>query len=279
MSIRLTILCENSVERVNPDGLLAEHGFACYLQLPTGNYLFDTGSGLTLLHNAERLDIDLTLLQGVFLSHGHLDHTGGLYSLLGKIRKIPIYAHPDVFSQRFSSNGGKLREIGIPWQQTALESVGAEFQLRSTARQVSNCLTLSGEVPRNSATETGDPNLLVNTPSGTKTTDPLWDDQSLYITTEKGLVILLGCAHAGLLNIIDHALEITGEKKIHMILGGTHLKFCSEQQLAATLDRLEGLDIDWIGASHCTGLRQAQKLAERFGEKFFFASVGAEIQI
>ena len=127
--------------------------------------------------------------------------------------------------------------------------------------------------------ETGDPNLLSTSKEGVQITDPLRDDLSLFINTDKGLVILLGCAHAGLLNIIDHAIKITGQEKIYMVLGGTHLKFCSEEQMTATLDRLEELDVDKIGASHCTGLRGARMLAERFGKRFFSASVGVEIDI
>jgi len=79
------------------------------------------------------------------------------------------------------------------------------------------------------------------------------------------------------LNIIDHARNITGQQKIHLLLGGTHLKFCSDDQLEKTLDRLEALDIDRLGVSHCTGLQTAQKLVERFGERFFYATVGSEI--
>jgi len=279
MSIRLTILCENSVDQVSPYGLLGEHGFSCHLQTPAGNFLFDTGGGMTIMNNAELLGIDFTRLQGIMFSHGHFDHTGGLRQVLEKTGKIPIYAHPDLFSKHFSKNSGKMHNIGIPWPQVELEELGADFKFSTTPQKVTPDLLLSGEVPRISKVETGDPNLLSLAEDGTQITDPLHDDLSLFIHTDKGLVILLGCAHAGLLNIIDHAIKLTGERKIHMVLGGTHLKFCSEEQMAATLDRLEELDVDLIGASHCTGLRGARMLSERFGQRFFSASVGVEIDI
>ncbi len=279
MSIRLTILCENSVDQVSPYGLLGEHGFSCHLQTPAGNFLFDTGGGMTIMNNAELLGIDFTRLQGIMFSHGHFDHTGGLRQVLEKTGKIPIYAHPDLFSKHFSKNSGKMHNIGIPWPQLELEELGADFKFSTTPQKVTPDLLLSGEVPRISKVETGDPNLLSLAEDGTQITDPLHDDLSLFIHTDKGLVILLGCAHAGLLNIIDHAIKLTGERKIHMVLGGTHLKFCSEEQMAATLDRLEELDVDLIGASHCTGLRGARMLSERFGQRFFSASVGVEIDI
>jgi len=279
MSIRLTILCENSVDQVSPYGLLGEHGFSCHLQTPAGNFLFDTGGGMTIMNNAELLGIDFTKLQGIMFSHGHFDHTGGLRQVLEKTGKIPIYAHPDLFSKHFSKNSGEMRNIGIPWPQVELEELGADFKFSATPQKVAPDLLLSGEVPRISKVETGDPNLLSLAEDGTQVTDPLHDDLSLFIHTDRGLVILLGCAHAGLLNIIDHAIKLTGERKIHMVLGGTHLKFCSEEQMTATLDRLEELDVDLIGASHCTGLRGARMLAERFGQRFFSASVGVEIDI
>ncbi|MCD6187275.1 MAG: MBL fold metallo-hydrolase [Desulfuromusa sp.] len=279
MSIRLTILCENSVDQVSPYGLLGEHGFSCHLQTPSGNFLFDTGGGMTIMNNAELLGIDFTKLQGIMFSHGHFDHTGGLRQVLEKTGKIPIYAHPDLFSKHFSKNSGEMRNIGIPWPQVELEELGADFKFSATPQKVAPDLLLSGEVPRISKVETGDPNLLSLAEDGAQVTDPLHDDLSLFIHTDRGLVILLGCAHAGLLNIIDHAIKLTGEKKIYMVLGGTHLKFCSEEQMTATLDRLEELDVDLIGASHCTGLRGARMLAERFGQRFFSASVGVEIDI
>ena len=279
MSIRLTILCENSVDRVSPYGLLGEHGFSCHLQTSAGNFLFDTGGGMTIMNNAKLMGIDFKKLQGIMFSHGHFDHTGGLKQVLEETGKIPIYAHPDLFSAHYSKNSGKMHNIGVPWPQPELEELGASFTFSSTPYEVAPGLLLSGEVPRVSKVETGDPNLLSLSESGGEVSDPLSDDLSLFINTEKGLVILLGCAHAGLLNIIDHAIQVTGQKKIYMILGGTHLKFCSDEQMTATLNRLEELDVDLIGASHCTGLRGARMLAERFGERFFSASVGTEIDI
>lgn len=279
MSVNLTVLCENSVERVSPLGLMGEHGFACHLQTPHGNFLFDTGGGQTLIPNSEKLGIDLKNLQGIIFSHGHLDHTGGLRQVLEKTGPIPVYAHPDLFSTRYSSNGGKLREIGIPWNREELEQLGAEFQLDKAPQQIAPGLTLSGEIPRISEFETGDPNLVLVSTPGTSIQDPLLDDYSLFIDSPNGLIILLGCAHAGVLNIIEHACNVTGQNKIHMLLGGTHLKFSSQRQLEATLDRLEKLQIEKIGVSHCTGLRQAQILAERFGDRFFNATVGVELSL
>lgn len=278
MNCKLTILCENTVERVNPVGLIGEHGFACHLQADQGAYLFDTGGGLALLHNSKLLGIELAQLQGVILSHGHRDHSGGLQQLLEITGAIPIYAHPELFIQRHSSNGGELRAASIPWRQAELEQHGGIFQLSAAPQKITPQLTASGEIPRLEAV-VGDPNLIVMAADGCQKTDPIADDQSLFISTRQGLVILLGCAHAGLFNIIEHAIAITGQGKIRLLFGGTHLKFCSAQQMETTLDRLQSYQIESIGAAHCTGLQAAQKMAQRFGERFFYASVGTEIDL
>ncbi len=279
MNIRLTVLCENSVERVSPVGLLGEHGFGCHLQTEQGNYLFDTGGGQTILSNSDKLQIDLQQLRGVIFSHGHLDHTGGLQQVLSRTGRVPVYAHPDLFQARHSSNGNQLRAIGIPWHKEQLEELGADFRLDKAPQELAPGIILSGEIPRLNLFETGDPNLVTMTEDGKTVTDELADDMSLFIDSPKGLIILLGCAHAGVLNIIERARKVTGQEKIYMLLGGTHLKFSTKEQLNATLNRLEELNIAKIGVSHCTGLQQAQQLAVRFGERFFNATVGKEITV
>ncbi|MBD1401455.1 MBL fold metallo-hydrolase [Pelovirga terrestris] len=279
MSIKLTILCENSVEKASPYGLLGEYGFSCLVETTNGNYLFDTGGGLTIINNAERLGIDLRRLDGIILSHGHFDHTGGLKLVLEKTGPLAVYAHPDLFSRRFSSHGGPLRKIGIAWDQEELEHLGAHFQLSQDPVEIAENLLLSGCIPRTNPHETGDPKLVIEVAEGKLDSDPLEDDLSLFVRTDKGLVLLLGCAHAGLINIIDHAIAVTGEKRIHAVVGGTHLMFSGEAQLKATMDRLQSEKVTHIGASHCTGRRGALALAARFGDRFFSASVGATLQI
>ena len=279
MGVTITVLCENSVERVSPAGLLGEHGFACHLATPYGKFLFDTGSGLSLLHNARRLGVDLSDLQGIIISHGHYDHTGGLEQVLQETGPVPIYAHPDLFTRRFSSLDGESRQIGLPWQQAELEQMGAVFEFSRNAREIVPGMILSGEIPRLSAAETGDPRLMAYSEQGAQVSDPLYDDQSLFIHSEQGLVILLGCAHAGLINIINHAAAVTEQTKFYMVLGGTHLKFCSEQQMMATVHRLAEANVKRIGAAHCTGLRGAYVLAESFGDRFFSASVGTTVTL
>ena len=279
MSTTLTILCENTVEKVYPSGLLGEYGFACHIQHGERSILFDTGNGLTLKHNAALMGINLGNVDSVIISHGHYDHVGGLYRLLEHRSALTVYSHPDIFYPRYSDKLDTLRSIGMPWSREDLEEIGARFDLSSEPRQLAAGITLSGTIPRTCEVETGDATLLVEKQKGQCCSDPLTDDQSLFIETEKGLVILLGCAHAGLINITRHALNLTGAKKVYMVLGGTHLRFCSQKQLDATMDMLEELGVERIGTSHCTGLEGSEALSRRFGKKVFAASVGTELTL
>jgi len=279
MSVKLTILCENCVEKASPYGLLGEYGFSCLVETASGTYLFDTGGGLTIINNAERLGINLSRLDGIILSHGHFDHTGGLKQVLEQTGPIAVYAHPDLFDRRFSSHGGPLRSIGIAGERNELEALGADFQLSKEPVEITANMLLSGCVPGVNPHEIGDPKLVIEVVAGKYARDPLEDDLSLFLHTDKGLVLVLGCAHAGLINIIDHAVAVTGEKRIHAIVGGTHLMYSGKDQLKATMDRLESEDVTHIGASHCTGRNGALALAARFGERFFSASVGSFLEI
>lgn len=279
MSIKLTILCENSVEKPSPFGLLGEYGFSCLVETAASHYLFDTGGGLTIRNNAERLGLDLSRLDGIILSHGHQDHSGGLKQVLEQTGPVTIYAHPDLFSSRFSDHSDTPRDISIPWKREELEALGARFQLSSEPMVITPQLITSGTVVRSNAVETGDPQLVVSGDRGNRLRDPLNDDLSLFIRSDKGLVLLLGCAHAGLINIMDHAVHTSGEQRIHAIVGGTHLMFSGEAQLKATMDRLAAANVAHIGASHCTGRNGTLALAARFKERFFSATVGVSLEV
>jgi 7,8-dihydropterin-6-yl-methyl-4-(beta-D-ribofuranosyl)aminobenzene 5'-phosphate synthase len=277
MSLRITILCENSVGR--PLGLIGEHGFACHLETSSGNYLFDTGGGLGIATNARLLNLDLKNLQGVILSHGHYDHAGGLPKVLAQSGPIDIYAHPDLFTPRVSLSGNNRREIGVPQTREELEKLGARFHLRSKPVKLTPELLLSGEIPRITDFEQGDTKLCCPGNDGSVHPDPLADDLSLFIQTEQGLTVLLGCAHAGLINILEHARKLTDTQDIHSVVGGTHLMFYDDDQFRKTLKHLDQYNIDKLGAAHCTGLPQASRLAAHFGDRFFFASVGCTLKV
>jgi len=137
---------------------------------------------------------------------------------------------------------------------------------------------LTGEVPRRTAFEKSAPGLF-SEKDGKLGQDIFADDQSLVIDTEKGLVLILGCAHSGLINIINHVISKTGKEKFHAILGGTHLDFLTPEQLEETIQVLKKMDIERIGASHCTGMRAAFRLHQEFGSRFFYGCVGSVLEV
>lgn len=278
MTVRLSILCENSVGRPVP--ALGEHGFACLVETTEGTWLFDTGSGQTLLANMKILGHDPERIDGIILSHGHCDHAGGLYPLLQRIGPRPVYASPGIFARRFWQGAHERREIGLARSRSELEAIGAEFVWIEKLTHISASLVLSGPIPRRHPAETGDSHLVCTIENGKECEpDPFLDDMAAAVLTPRGLTILLGCAHAGLINTVEHLRRSLPVEEIHAVVGGTHLGPAGEAQFSATLDYLDHLRFDRLGVSHCTGLPRAAQLQARFPNKTFHANVGTTLEI
>jgi 7,8-dihydropterin-6-yl-methyl-4-(beta-D-ribofuranosyl)aminobenzene 5'-phosphate synthase len=277
MSHRITILCDNSVGPLS--GTLGEHGFAALVEgAGEETILFDTGQGATLLHNAQRMNRDLHRVTRVVLSHGHYDHTGGLWPFLQAVGGRHILAHPGVFSPRYRvKDTGEHISIGIPYAEEFLRGLGARFELDAGFRPIAPGVHLTGEVPRRHRFETGDCGLCCD--SAGCLPDPLADDQSLVLTTPRGLVLLLGCCHAGLVNTIDLARERTGEERVQAVIGGTHLGFASPLQLEETIRALRELGVKRIFGSHCTGFSAAARFAREFPGVYHPAQVGFTLEL
>lgn len=277
MKTRLTILCENSVGV--PFGVIGEHGFACYAETDAGDYLFDTGQGFGIVRNALALGKDLRQIKSVMISHGHYDHTGGLPAVLGVRGPVDVLGHPDMFLDRFWSNGEIRRFVGVPYTRSYLEGLGARFRLGTELIEAGPGVWLTGEIPRVTSFEKGDSNMTAYTPEGEKMhPDPLRDDLSMIIDSDKGLILVLGCAHSGMVNIINYVMEKMGRDRIYGIIGGTHLGFSSEEQFEETLKVIDQYGLERIGVSHCTGLAKASLLHAKLKERFFFGCVGAVLE-
>lgn len=274
---KATVLCENSV--FWNEGAVAEHGWSVFIQTDQGNLLLDTGQGLGIINNARILGIDLTSIKGIVLSHHHYDHTGGLRSVLENINKsIPVYAHPDIFKESYVTRRGKIRYIGIPYKKELLETLGADFKFSPAVREILPGIFLTGEIPRLTSYEKGDADLVVKS-AGAFVKDNIIDDQSLVIKTAQGLFVILGCAHSGIINTLEYARKITGEERIHTVIGGTHLGPVSEEQKAESIKDLKKYNVSKLGVSHCTGLQTAARLAGELGDKFLYCNVGTSIEV
>lgn len=277
MTVKLTILCDNSVGR--PFGVVGEHGFACFIETDGGNVLFDTGQGLGICGNADALGKNLASVRAIAISHGHYDHTGGLPQVLQRTGPVPVYGHPDLFAARTWSDGQTTRYIGMRHRRRYLESLGARFELVRRPVVLVPGVHLSGEIPRTNAFERPDANMTLHPESGEPLhPDPLVDDLSLVIDAAKGLIVVLGCAHAGMINIFDHVLNLFKRDRIYAVIGGTHLGFAQADQFDETLRAIDRYGIQKLGVSHCTGLEKASILHARLGERFFFGCVGAELE-
>ena len=279
MKMRITILCENLVGRLVGSG---EHGFSAFIETDKGNYLFDTGSGRSIVPNSLALNKDLKSIQKIFLSHGHYDHTGGLPEVLKLKGKVDVHAHPHVFLDRIAVLKEEDREIkrfiGILYKKRYLESLGANFVFNTDFTEVEKGLFLTGEVPRQTNFEKPDPRLFSEM-DGAMTNDLFLDDQSLILDTDKGIVLILGCAHSGMINIINHVINKMGKEKFHSILGGTHLDFLTPEQLEESIKSLKRMEIGKIGVSHCTGMKAAFRLQQEFGDRFFYGCVGSVLEV
>ncbi len=276
MKGKATVLCENCV--FSNTGAIAEHGWSVYIESDQGNFLFDTGQGKGIINNARHFKKDLSTIQGIMISHHHYDHTGGLLDVLEQTGKVNVYSHPELFKNSYVVDEGIEKNIGIPFRREILESRGAQFKFNTGFCEIIPDLMLSGEIPRLTEFEKSSKRFLLKTGEG-YSQDLIFDDQTLIVNTDEGLIIILGCSHSGMINIINYVIDKTGKNHIHTIIGGTHLGPASEETKEKTIQALKKFDIEKIGVSHCTGLETSMRLFQEFGNRFFFCNVGTEIKI
>jgi 7,8-dihydropterin-6-yl-methyl-4-(beta-D-ribofuranosyl)aminobenzene 5'-phosphate synthase len=277
MGLQITTLSENTA---GLGSFLAEWGLSFLVETDEANILFDTGQSISASHNADLLGIDLSRVDKIVLSHGHFDHTGGLRHVLRRIgKKIEIIAHPDIWQVKYSRREGKEdRYIGIPFHRQTLESLGARFNLTTEPVRITDNIMTTGEIPMVTDYEEIEPSLVVKEGNRFKP-DKLRDDQALIVNTEAGLVVILGCAHRGIINTLYHAQQIMGVKAIYAVLGGCHLLNATEERIWLTIAALKELGVQRLGVCHCTGLPASALMAQEFGDGFFFSNAGTSISL
>jgi 7,8-dihydropterin-6-yl-methyl-4-(beta-D-ribofuranosyl)aminobenzene 5'-phosphate synthase len=272
MEIKITTLAENTANM----GFLAEWGLSMLVEADGKKILFDTGMGNAAVHNARLLGIDLSAVDKIVISHGHHDHTGGLREVLEAMRKkIEVIAHPDIWVAKYGRRGrGPEHFAGMPFRRELLENLGAEFKLTSEPMRITDRIMTTGEIPMLTDYEKIDGGLLEKK-NGEMLPDELKDDLSMVIDTDYGLVVILGCAHRGIVNTLKQAQKVTGKELIYAAVGGTHLLNATRERLGKTAADLKEMGVQYLGASHCTGFEAAAYLAQQFGDSFFVNNSGS----
>jgi len=267
--VKLTVLVEDSL--VAPKkalGLEAKHGLSILVERtkPKFSILMDTGqSPDILLRNMEILGVSLEKLDAIFLSHGHYDHTGGLLGVLKRTdRNIPVITHPEVFNPKFKV-APILKYIGSPFKPSELESYKG-IVLAKNSLLVAEGVVSTGEIERVTTYEK--PQGFWTVENGRFVEDAMRDEQALILVLEdKGLLVISGCAHAGIINTIKHAQKLTGVKNVHAVIGGFHLKDSKEETIEPTINDLTEINPEFICPCHCTGAKPTRRLAEVFNKR------------
>jgi 7,8-dihydropterin-6-yl-methyl-4-(beta-D-ribofuranosyl)aminobenzene 5'-phosphate synthase len=273
-TLSLTTLVENSV---HVRGLRAEHGLAFHLQCGGRSLLFDTGQSDLLLANADALGVDLSRLDAIVLSHGHYDHTGGLPAVRRRAPQARLFLHPAAMEPKFSANAvGPARPAGMT--EPSLAAIREAGEAVTWTRQPTEVLPgvfATGQVPRETAFEdTGGRFFLDATATRP---DPLVDDQALFFDTAEGLVVVLGCAHAGVVNTLRHIRRLTHNQRIHTLIGGMHLLTADATRMNATVQALRELEVARLVPAHCTGFAAAARLWAEFPGRCQSGGVGTRL--
>jgi 7,8-dihydropterin-6-yl-methyl-4-(beta-D-ribofuranosyl)aminobenzene 5'-phosphate synthase len=261
----------------------AEHGFSMLIRVFSGDkascVLFDTGgSPMGLVENAERMGVSLREVECIILSHGHYDHFGGLVSAVKAVNKadLPVIVHENMFKTRGSANAkGAVRKYP---EFPTLEKL-SPARLVSTKQPslvADGLVCVTGEIPRKTSFETGYMQHKAFVSGAWKSDPLLMDERAVAVNIKgEGLVVLSGCAHAGIINTIAYAQQITGAEKVHAVLGGFHLAGKTfENRILPTIEELQRINPELIVPSHCTGWKAMCAMAKKFPEAFVWNSVG-----
>jgi 7,8-dihydropterin-6-yl-methyl-4-(beta-D-ribofuranosyl)aminobenzene 5'-phosphate synthase len=290
-------------EKYNLPAPVAEHGFSALISTFTKNnknidtFLFDAGvSENGVIHNADLLGTRFDQIDGIILSHGHFDHFTGLINVLKRISSkrsstVDIFSHPDAFLRRWEIYPDGIR-ARLPFlDEEQLKELGATIHKNSGVRllptDVSSSLLITGEIPRNISFEKGFPFQYAENPDGKRNgdeknldlfPDPLVkDDQAIVVNVRnKGLVVITGCGHAGIINTVNYAKKVTGIDKVYAVVGGFHLPADGgifEKAIDSTLKELQKIDPKYIVPCHCTGWKATNKIIDLMPNKFIQSAV------
>ncbi len=284
--------------------LLAEHGFSALIRLEGSEkmILWDAGvSPVALIENLRRMKLDVSSIGKIALSHGHFDHTAAMTALLMEMDtlprekewgpslqgsevedweracRVPIVAHPAAFRERWwRKKDGTLVGPSLPAPEGAWQALGAEIVLSEGPHPLGAGCWTTGYIPRTSFEQAGRPQGACYRDGSQMLPDDIDDDQSVVINVEgKGLVVLSGCAHSGIVNTLAHARQCFGVDRVYAVIGGFHLARASDQDIDKTIDTLLALEPRLVVPCHCTGLKAIGRFAQAMPGRFVEGVVGA----
>jgi 7,8-dihydropterin-6-yl-methyl-4-(beta-D-ribofuranosyl)aminobenzene 5'-phosphate synthase len=256
------------------DDGFGEWGFSALVIADNHRILFDTGAHPdTVLRNAHELKIDLSNVPDVILSHNHLDHTAGLVTLRREYAKT----NPSALSRAHVGKGIFLARQGgrMPAIKSEYEAAGGSFVQYDQAREMFPGVWLTGPVPRKYPERNWSGQLKLRDEDGKEVEDNLPEDQSLLLDTDKGLVLISGCGHAGVINTIDYANAKIRRAPLHAAIGGFHLFAAGDETLAWTAGKLKEFGLQNFLGAHCTGIEAVYRIRGLTGLDRKTAVVGA----
>ncbi len=271
------------------DGLIGEHGYSALVTVTTEGHsstvLYDAGLSPTgLRENMRRLQIDLRDIEAVVLSHGHFDHTTGLEGIIRELgaNSVPMMLHPDAWNRRrIRIDGTEPIELPTP-SRRAIEGAGIQIsEERNPSFLFDTGLLVTGEVDRTTDFEPGFPLQEAYRDGRWEDDAATLDDQALLINVAgKGLVVMTGCGHAGIVNIVRYARRLTGIEKLYAVIGGFHLSGKAfEPIIERTVTAIAELQPEVVVPAHCTGWKAMQALAQHLPDAFTPNAVGATFDL
>jgi len=274
--LKITTLVDNN--SLLGSSFWAEHGLSFLIEADGEKILFDTGQSANVIaHNLDKFKEDLNDLKYVVLSHGHYDHTGGLEEIARRTDNVIVFAHPDVFDDKYVKRDEEYISIGVPFRKHELKN-SIKFHLNEHDSEIIKGIRITGQISRATIFEYVPDMYCIKKDDG-YIKDDILDDQALILDTKKGIIVILGCAHSGVVNTLLRVKELTGKKEIWGLFGGTHLGAAKEEGLKPTTNVLKRFKVQTIGLSHCSGANTFLYFSKVFGEKVFLNSAGSVIEI
>ena len=271
--MRFQFLMENKTDR---DGLVAEHGLSIYIEAHGRKILFDTGASDLFVKNAEKMEVDLSAVEALVISHGHYDHTGGVPSFCDINKISPVYVHENAFYENFSLNEKGERSMdSIPWNDHERAEIDPRIIRTSGVKWISEDIVISGTVPRIDGYEpTATFYRILN--DGSVIEDNMDHEQLLVIREPEGLYVFSGCSHRGVIPAVRYARELFGGEKIAVLVAGMHLYSADEEMRKKVVDQIIAEDIDVVMPVHCTGINAICDLKMALKDKCIVATTGTK---